>query len=352
MAPPGAREAHDFNGKRARMGFAVAMALCLVTGSSGFLGTSLARRLLGEGHSVRLLGRSAPPEDLQGRVEWVQADLGEPVSLAGSCSGCEVVFHTAAKVGIWGRRNDYERINIRGTQALLEDAKSRGVRAFVHTSTPSVVYNGRPISGGDESMPLTHAGICPAAYPVSKAEAERLVLGGGTGDLRTVALRPHLIWGPGDRHLVPRVVARARAGRLRIVGEGRNRVDLVHIENCVDAHLLAWRNLVSSNPGADGRAFFITNGEPVYLWEFVNSLLARHGVAPVTRRIPLGVATAAGSLCEGIWSLFRLKGEPPMTRFLAKELATDHWFSIEAARRTFGYQPRISMAGGLASLPV
>ncbi|HYP15969.1 MAG TPA: NAD-dependent epimerase/dehydratase family protein, partial [Opitutus sp.] len=240
--------------------------------------------------------------------------------------------------------------------ALLEGARASGVRHFVHTSTPSVVYNGRDLAGADESLPLTTE--CPSPYPLTKAIAEREVLAADSDSLRTIALRPHLIWGVGDPHLVPRVLARARGGRLRIVGSGRNCVDMVHVENVVDAHLLAEAALASASPmgqpkrgaAAAGRAYFITNGEPVVLWEWINELLVALGEKTVTRRLPLRAASALGTVGETVWRAFRLGGEPPMTRFVAAELAKDHWFDIAAARRDLGYVPRISMAEGTAEL--
>ncbi|HEX2101380.1 MAG TPA: NAD-dependent epimerase/dehydratase family protein, partial [Candidatus Synoicihabitans sp.] len=220
----------------------------------------------------------------------------------------------------------------------------------------SVVYNGGDLAGVDESLPLTTD--CPSAYPVTKAMAERSVLAANDRAFRTVALRPHLIWGVGDPHLVPRILTRARAGRLRIVGSGKNRVDLVHVENAVDAHLLAERALSRSSaftdspavPDAAGRAYFITNGEPVVLWDWINEWLTAIGERRITRHMPLPVASAVGAASEVLWRILPLGGEPPMTRFVAAELAKDHWFSIEAARRDLGYTPRVSMAAGTAEL--
>ena len=199
----------------------------------------------------------------------------------------------------------------------------------------------------DESAPLCTK--APCEYPTSKAAAECLVRAANSPQLRTVALRPHLVWGPGDRNLVPRVVALARAGRLRIVGSGENRVDLTHIDNVVSAHLLAERALDSAVAPAAGHAYFITNGAPVALWPWINELLGRLGEQPISRRVSLRSATVLGGTCEALWTLLPLRGEPPMTRFAAKELATDHWFSIAAARRDLGYVPEISMAAGLES---
>jgi nucleoside-diphosphate-sugar epimerase len=345
-----------------------------VTGGTGFLGRRLVERLLGAGRTITILGRTSAP-DLEARgVRFVRASLDDTAGVRNACAGIETVFHVAAKVGVWGRHADFFRTNVLGTRALLEGCRAHGVARLVHTSTPSVVYNGRDLAGADESLPLTE--YCPSSYPLTKAVAERDVLAANGDGLRTIALRPHLIWGVGDPHLVPRVLARARAGRLRIIGPGRNRVDLVHVENAVDAHLLAEQALArchvlrDTSPGAPaatdtchargdkprgalpaaGRAFFITNGEPVVLWDWINDLLEALGEPRVTKRISLGAARAIGAACELAWRALPLRGEPPMTRFVAAELAKDHWFDLTAARRDLGYVPRISMAAGTAEL--
>ncbi|MGH7996722.1 MAG: NAD-dependent epimerase/dehydratase family protein, partial [Opitutaceae bacterium] len=235
-----------------------------------------------------------------------------------------------------------------GTRAVLAACRRHGVSRLVFTSTPSVVYNGGDLDGVDESAPLTRS--CPSPYPLTKAMAEAEVLKANSPALRTLALRPHLIWGRDDPHLIPRVVAGARHGRLRIVGRGRNRVDLLHVENAVDAHLLAEAALLRQDSPAAGRAYFITNGEPVLLWEWINELLRRVAAPPVSRRVALPVARSLGALCELSWRFLPLHGEPPMTRFVAEELAHDHWFDIAAAKRDLGYAPRISMAAGMDDL--
>jgi len=222
------------------------------------------------------------------------------------------------------------------------------VPRLVYTSSPSVVYNGGHLSGVDESAPLCMR--APCAYPTSKAAAERAIAAANSRLLRTISLRPHLVWGPGDRNVVPRALALAKSGRLRIVGSGANRVDLTHIENVVDAHLLAEATLAASDSPAAGRAYFITNGEPVVLWEFINKLCEAAGIPPVRKRISLPAAMAVGAALEFVWTLLRRKEDPPMTRFVAKELATDHFFSIDAARRDLGYVPRVSMAEGMREL--
>jgi nucleoside-diphosphate-sugar epimerase len=347
----------------------------LVTGGTGFLGRNLVDRLLAEGREVTVLARRPAADPAPRGVRFVAADLTDADAVRQACQGVGTVFHTAAKVGFSGRDEDSFRINVLGTRAILDGCRAHGVRRLVYTSTPSVVYHGGDLAGADESLPLTTR--CPAAYPRTKAVAEREVLAADSPELRTIALRPHLIWGVGDPHLVPRLLEQARAGRLRIIGTGRNRVDLVHVSNAVDAHLLAELALSRyqvpgstgqdaqplspnpeprarapepSRPSAGGRAYFITNGEPVVLWDWINGVLRALGIPPVTRRVSLATATAAGGLCEALWYVLRLRGEPPMTRFVAKELATDHWFDISAARRDLGYHPRVSMAEGTAAL--
>jgi nucleoside-diphosphate-sugar epimerase len=342
----------------------------LVTGGTGFLGRRLVERLLSQGRKVTVLGRTPAPELEARGARFIRASLEDEPAVRSACHGIDTVFHVAAKVGVWGRYDDFYRINVLGTRALLAGCREHNVTRFVHTSTPSVVYNGYDLAGADESLPLTTR--CPSPYPLTKALAEREVLTANSETLRTVALRPHLIWGAGDPHLVPRVLARARAGRLRIIGSGRNRVDMVHVENAVDAHLAAEQALLPPTPAsqphrsadpvchllsdkpdrprAAGRAYFITNGEPVVLWDWINGLLTALGEPPVTKRIPLGAAATIGALCEAAWRVFPVRGEPPMTRFIAAELAKEHWFSIEAAQRDLNYTPRISMAEGTAEL--
>ena len=320
----------------------------LVTGGTGFLGRKLVERLLEEGRAVTVLSRSTA-SDLKSRgVKFVNTSLDDAATIESACVGMETVFHVAARVGVWGPYDEFYRTNVLGTRALLAGAKKHGVKRFIHTSTPSVVYNGRDHRGSDESLPLTSD--CPSPYPLTKAIAEREVLAANRGALRTVALRPHLIWGVGDPHLVPRVLARAKTGKLRIIGSGQNRVDMVHVRNAVDAHLLAEQALKRADGRAAGRAYFITNDEPVVLWDWINQLLTALGEPSVKKSISLRSASAIGAVCETLWRVLRKTNEPPMTRFIAKELATDHWFNLDAAKRDLNYVPRVSMAAGTAEL--
>lgn len=341
----------------------------LVTGATGFLGSHLLARLRAAGRPVTIVSRSPRPELAAQNIRVVVGALHDPAVCADAVRGAATVFHVAARVGVWGAYEDFHRDNVLATRALLAAARAAGVARFVHTSTPSVVYNGRDLAGADESLPLTTA--CPSPYPLTKALAEREVLAAHTPTFRTCALRPHLIWGIGDPHLVPRILSRAAAGRLRVVGRGENLVDMVHVENATDAHLLAETALASPLPEncnqigytspepshspsprhPGGRAYFITNGEPINLWRWINDLLvALDRPRLPARPIPLPVASALGTACELAWRALRRDGEPPMTRFIAAELAKHHWFDLSAARRDLGYTPRITMAEGTRAL--
>ena len=323
----------------------------LVTGASGFLGGHLIRRLLEQGCEVRGLCRSQQPELESLGVDMRYVDLANAQEARRACEGQDVVFHTAAKVGVWGKRSDFHQANVIGTQAIINGCRDFEVGKLVYTSTPSVVFNGLDLSGADETLPYGVDIPCP--YPATKVVAEKAVLaahGLPPGNLKTVALRPHLIWGPGDPNLIPRVLDRGRKGRLRIVGSGENRVDLSYIDNVVDAHLCAEAALDRSKSNPGGKAYFISNDEPVALWPWINELLQSQEIRPVAKRISLKGARRLGTVLEGIWTVLRLKGEPPMTRFVASELAKDHWFDIAAAKRDLGYHPRVSMAEGMQRL--
>jgi nucleoside-diphosphate-sugar epimerase len=259
----------------------------------------------------------------------------------------------AAKAGYWGGDAAFRHSNVEGTRVLLDACRTAGVARFVFTSTPSVVHTGGDIRGGDESLP--YATHFDSAYPETKAEAERLVLAANGPDLATVALRPHLVWGPGDTQLVPRILARARAGRLRFVGDGSAVIDTTYVDDAVRAHLDAADHLA---PGAAcaGRPYFITSGDPRPVRDLVNGIVVAGGLEPVHGTVPLPVAVAAGAAVESVWrvlervGLFGDVGDPPMTRFLARQLATAHWFDITAARRDLGYEPRVPLEEGFARL--
>jgi nucleoside-diphosphate-sugar epimerase len=224
---------------------------------------------------------------------------------------------------------------------------------MVYTSSPSVVFAGQDQCGVDESAltGLRWLDDNAAWYSRSKAIAEVKVLrANGRGKLRTCALRPHLIWGPRDSHLIPRLIQRARSGRLRRVGDGTNLVDITYVENAAEAHLLAADALAAPDSPVAGKPYFLSQGEPVNCWEWIDQVLAIAGLPPVQKSVSAKAARRVGRVCEGAYRLLRLKGEPPMTRFLAAQLSTSHWFDISAARRDFGYAPRISTDEGMRRL--
>ena len=319
----------------------------LVTGGSGFLGRAIVELLLARGDQVRSLARGAHAGLAELGVEVLRGDLRDAQAVGKACAECDVVFHVAAKTGIWGRYAAYYEPNVCGTQNVLAACREQSVQRLVYTSSPSVVFDGRSMEGVDESAPYprTHH----SHYSATKALGERAVLAANGETLRTLALRPHLIWGPRDNHLVPRIVSQGRAGTLRRVGGGANKVDTTYIDNAARAHVLA-ADALQTNPRAAGRPFFISQGEPRPLWDIINGILAAAGLPPVTRSVPQPIAWSVGAILEGAYALLGLKGEPRMTRFVARELATAHWFDITAARTELGYEPVVSISQGLHRL--
>jgi nucleoside-diphosphate-sugar epimerase len=317
----------------------------LVTGGNGFLGRYIVEQLLQRGHEVRVVGRGAYPElEAMGVACW-RADLGAGEEFTPAARGCDVLFHVAARAGIWGPWEAFYRSNVAATEHVVRTALRAGVPKLVYTSSPSVVFGEHDLEGVDERQPFPQTYLAP--YPHTKAIAERYVL--AQEQLLTTALRPHLIWGPRDPHILPRLLARARAGRLRQVGDGTNRVDVIYVENAAAAHLLAAEALSADSP-ARGRAYFIAQEPPVLLWDFIGELLRRAGAPPVRGRISYPAARRAAALLERTYTLLRLPGEPPMTRLLAAQLAMSHWFDTSAARRDLGYTPQISTEEGLRRL--
>lgn len=318
----------------------------LVTGAGGFVGLALARMLAARGDRIRHYSRrSYPALDSLGAVQHV-GELDDAESLARAMEGCDAVAHVAARAGVWGSLGDFWRPNVLGTRAVIGACLKSGVKRLVVTSSPSVVFHPGGHEGADESEPYPsrHGSL----YSRTKAIAEREALAANGPDLAVTALRPHLVWGPGDPHLLPRLYSRARAGRLIRLGTG-GLVDTTCLANAAHAHLLA---LDAVGPGARcaGKAYFIANGEPLNLWELINRLLAAEGLPPVRRSAPARLARAAATIAECVWGCFQIPGEPPSTRFVVDELSSPHWYSLEAARRDLGYSPIVSLAQGLREL--
>jgi nucleoside-diphosphate-sugar epimerase len=253
-----------------------------------------------------------------------------------------VIVHTAAKAGVWGRWEDYYRTNTQATIQLLDSAVRSQVHALVYTSSPSVTFAGEHQSGVDESAPYPSKWLCH--YPHTKALAEQAVTAAAKNDkLQTCSLRPHLIWGAGDPHLIPRVIQRARSGRLRRVGSGENLIDVVHVENAARAHVLAVQRLAAGDSQLNGQSLFITDAKPIACWQWIALILQTAGLPVPTRSISYQAAYRLGAVLESVFRLARSSQEPPMTRFVAAQLALDHYFNIEKARRLLGYQPEGDM---------
>jgi len=319
----------------------------LVTGGGGFLGGAIVRLLLERGVEIVSFSRRHYPELEQIGVKQTQGDLADQEAVDSAVEGCDTVFHVAGKPGIWGPYEEYYRTNVEGTENVISSCQRHGVGRLIYTSSPSVIFDGKDMEGVDESVPYpdhyeTH-------YPKTKAIAERMVLKANAPELATVVLRPHLIWGPGDNHLVPRIIDRGKRGRLCQIGHRANLIDSVYVDNAAEAHLLAAERLAPGSAVA-GKVYFVSQGEPLPVWELINRILAAAGLPPVTRRVPSGAAYAAGWILESLYKGFKLKGEPPMTRFVARELSTAHWFNTDAARRDLGYTPQISIDEGMQRL--
>ena len=319
----------------------------LVTGAGGFLGQYLVEQLVARGDRVRTFSRGHYPQLDQPGVENIRADLRDRPATMAACADVDVVFHAAGVAGIWGTWDHYYGINYLGTRNVIQGCLQHRVPRLVYTSSPSVTFDGTSQEGVDETVPYPSHWLCH--YQHTKALAEKAVLGANRDELLTCALRPHLIWGPRDAHLIPRLIARARAGSLRRVGNGTNRVDMVYVENAAAAHLQAADALLAGSPVA-GRAYFISQGEAVNCWDWIDEILALVGLPPVKRSISLASAWRVGAVLEGVYRLLGRTSEPRMTRFLAAQLGTSHYFNISRARDDFGYLPQVSTAEGMRRL--
>lgn len=309
------------------------------------MGKALATRLRSDGHEVISLSRGSYPELERLGVLSKRVDLtADPKGYSSLFEGVHAVFHVAAKVEMWGPYWDFYRANVLATRNVLSCCLQRGVSRLIFTSSPSVVAGSGDLLGVDESQP--YPDHYTANYPKTKALAEREVLAANGNGLYTISLRPHLIWGPGDTNLVPTILTRARAKRLVRVGDGSNRTDLTYIDDCVQAHLLALEAL-DARPSARGRAYFISQGDPVNMWSWIDQVLIRNGLSPVTRSVPSKFAYGAAAALETVAKLIPGQPEPPLTRFLVHEMATSHYFDIAAARSELGYQPSCTIAEAL-----
>ncbi|MBI2425670.1 MAG: NAD-dependent epimerase/dehydratase family protein [Candidatus Hydrogenedentes bacterium] len=319
----------------------------LVTGGGGFLGKALIQRLVARGDAVRSLSRGSYPElDALG-VEHVSTALTDAAAVANAAAGCDVVYHLAAKAGIWGPYPEYHEANVTGTENVIAACRKQGVGRLVFTGSPSSIFTGANQEGIDESTPYPRR--FSSHYAKTKALSETAVLAANGLELATVSLRPRLIWGKGDPHVIPRIVKLAETGRLFVVGDGSHRVDVTYIDNAATAHVLACDAL---SPGAAvaGKAYFISNGEPIPMRALLDKILAAHGLPPVKKTMPLPLLYTLGAALEAAYTLLGKKDEPPMTRVGAQILGSASWFNIDAAKRDLGYVPAVSIDEGMRRL--
>lgn len=320
----------------------------LVTGGGGFLGTHIIKELLkNPSFIVTNFSRHSYSHLDELGVPTFKGDLRKKEDVDRALKqGFDAVFHVAALAGIWGDYDDYYSINFLGTKNLIDLSKVYGVEKFVYTSTPSVVFNKSDLLGVDEDQP--YATVFLNAYSETKTLAEKLVLSANDSkSFLTCAIRPHLIWGPGDPHIFPRLIQKGKLGKLRIVGDGENLVDIVYVENAALAHVQAFNNLKPTSRVC-GQAYFIGQERPVKLWDFINQVLSFVKVDPVVRSIDIQSAYRLGWILEKVFKLLGIqKPEPPMTRFVALNLGKSHYFSHAKAKRDFGYSPKITIEEGL-----
>lgn len=314
----------------------------LVTGGRGLLGNSVIKAAVARGWDVAALQRHPSGLANGDSVVDVIGSITDPSSIDQAINGCDAVIHLAARVGIEGRWREFEEVNIGGTQKVLDAARRAGVGSFVHISSPSVAHAGNSLvgAGADPADPAGTRGH----YSRSKAVAEQMVL--EATDLPVVALRPHLVWGPGDEQLIGRIVSRARSGRLFVIDGGRALIDTTYIDNAADAIVAAVDK--TSKPAVQGRAFVISNGEPRPVREVVQAIVEAAGIRTPIRSVPFAPAFSAGAVGEWVGAL--TGREPLITRFLVEQLATAHWFDPRPTWEALEWQPVVSFEEGMRRL--
>ncbi len=315
------------------------MKTALVTGGGGFVGRKIVDMLLEKGLQVKVIGRNEYADLAAKGVECLRGDICDEAFVKAGLAGVDTVFHTAALAGVWGKWSDYYRINVAGTENVIKGCKSQSVKRLVYTSTPSVVFNRQDIQGGDESLPYATEFLCN--YAKSKVMAEKAVLEALDKNLSGCAIRPHLIYGPNDPHLLPRLVSRGKANKLKIVGSGMNRVDISYVDNVAHLHILAAEDLCSRRR-SNGKVYFIGDEKPVNLWKWINELFERLGIQKIEKKVSEKTAYKLGSFLETLYTVAKSKKEPPMTRFVAEQLAKSHYFSHERAKNDLGYKPIVT----------
>lgn len=317
----------------------------LVTGGGGFLGKAIVRKLLEKDVRVFSFSRGRYPELDSMGVCQLQGDLSELNACVNAFKDIDVVYHVAAKAGIWGTFDDFHKANVIGTQNVISACFKNNVSQLIYTSSPSVVFDDNDMENVNENAPYPDKYLAP--YPETKAMAEKLVIQAAWNGLQSIIIRPHLIWGPEDNHLVPAIVSRAK--RLKQVGRKDDLVDTIYVDNAADAHILASEKL-SINPALSGNVYFVSQDEPVSKWKMANAFLDAAGLPPLKGHISGSLAYLLGTVFEFIYKTFNIKQDPPMTKFAAKELATSHWFDISRAKKDLDYYPKVSTEEGLKRL--
>ena len=317
----------------------------LVTGGGGFLGKVIARKLIQRKLNVTSFSRQWYPELERMGVAQIQGDLCNRQEVVNAFQGMDTIFHVAAKPGIWGSFQSYYSVNVTGTKHVIEACLENSVARLIYTSSPSVIFDESDMENLDESIPYPASYLAP--YPETKAMAEKAVVAAAQKGLAAIILRPHLIWGPEDNHLVPTILRRAK--RLKRIGTGPDLVDTIYVDNAADAHILAAEKLLT-NPSLSGNIYFISQDAPISKWTLANAFLFAAGLPPIKGQVSARTAYIAGGVFEWIYRLLGIKKDPPMTRFAAKELATSHWFDISRAKKDLGYVPAISTEEGLIRL--
>ncbi|WP_354624491.1 2-alkyl-3-oxoalkanoate reductase [Psychromonas sp. MME2] len=319
-----------------------------VTGAGGFLGKALCRFLRSADIQVVGFARGDYPELRAMGIELIQGDICDEMALLDAMQDCDLVFHVASKAGVWGSKDSYFLPNVQGTENIIAACLAHNIKQLVYTSTPSVTFSGVDEEGIDESAP--YAAQFLNFYGLSKAIAEQKILQANHENLKTTALRPHLIWGPGDPHLTPRVLQRAEAGKLKLVGKTDKLVDTIYIDNAVYGHLLAAVELCANASRCTGKAYFLSNDEPILMADMLNKILACKELPAVSKRVSTQLAYSVGTLLEWIYIALRKQQEPIMTRFVARQLSTSHYFDISAAKSDLGYEALISIDEGMEKL--
>ena len=319
-----------------------------ITGGGGFLGLAIVRKLREQGHDIVSYSRKNHTSLDQSGVRQILGNLIDYSILKQAMIGCEVVFHVAAKTGVWGEYKDFYMTNVVGTKNVLHACRELGVQYLIFTSSASVVYHGKNSEGKNENLPYPK--IFNAHYPQTKTIAEKLVMAANDADLKTVSIRPHLIWGPEDPHFLPRLFKKSKSGSLRILGSATNRVDCTYIENAAIAHRTVLDQLLLDPTRVEGKTYFISQDQPIPISELINKLLATGELPPVTKHLSPQIAYLVGWFLGRYHRIFGITTEPVITPFLAQQLSTSHWYDISAAKKDFGYNVEVSLEKGMERL--